>query len=263
MLRLLLLTSALLFSLASIGAQIEEGEAKAPAVSKENGAGLDPSGAKSSPPPAEKAKAPKKPEAVDKAYSNSSQEASKKEKIKKQRREEKASPQAASTKIRKNIKRDTTSSKTKTKKKSSRRKKALSKKKAPIVTQKKTKKEKKPKKSLVKKAGPEQGPALARKELLSIPSGTGFLGQLPNLEKESLPGYRDIVDTWKVNFPHKGDGEEGFFSKKSDEAEEEEFAGDASQREGLSKRTIINLSILVVLTLALLFYRMRAGHFSK
>ena len=113
-------------------------------------------------------------------------------------------------------------------------------------------------------SSPERG------RFISAPSGKGLIGYVPNFEKEFLPGYHELIDTWKTSLPHQ-DAKEGFFSIAGNEDSEEQ-AGKGGVKETLqkkweenspSKRTLINLSILVVLALGLLFYRIRGGHFSR
>ena len=106
-----------------------------------------------------------------------------------------------------------------------------------------------------------------RQGVILAPSGTGFIENVPNFEKEFLPGYHDLVDTWVTSLPHE-DVKGGFFSSSTKEDSEGQESGkETSQKEWSdsipSKRTLINLSIFAALTLGLLFYRIRGGHFSK
>ena len=98
----------------------------------------------------------------------------------------------------------------------------------------------------------------------------GLIEYMPNFEKEFLPGYHDIIESWKTSLPHENT-KGGLFSSAEDKDSEKQNAKE-SIKETLqkkwdenspSKRTLINLAILVVLALGLLFYRIRGGYLSR
>lgn len=155
------------------------------------------------------------------------------------------------------------------KKNNKNRKQSQNKKRRPVLYGKqKAKKE-------TKRAETEKSPPAIYREsgTRSAPSENGLIKDVPNFEKDFLPGYLDLINLNRreKNSPHEAVAVgRDFFSNSAEESSggkaKDSIKGAIEKKweENMpSKRTLINLSILVVLALGLLLYRIRSGHFSK